>query len=73
MRLTLWGDEVGKIVENESYNMTGVTVRSYLRKKFISTSVENCSIERCEDIGDVKEEDEVNEGPSVQPQKVLKV
>ena len=61
-RLTVWESEVGKVAEGDSYRLSGVVVREFRGKKFISTSKENSTIEKIEDIGDVEEEESSDEG-----------
>ena len=53
MRLTLWEEEVGKWKKAE---VTG---------KFLSTSKQNSTVEKVDDIGDVEEEDDNEEGSTV--------
>ena len=54
-RLTVW-EETGKVEEDRSYRLTGVMVREFRGKKFLSTSKGNSTIQLIGDIGDVEEE-----------------
>ena len=65
-RLTVWEGEIGKIEEDESYRLSGMMVWEYRGKKFLSTSKENSEIEVIDDIGDVEEESDEENGASNQ-------
>lgn len=64
VRLTLWESEIGKVEEGMCYKFSGVVVREFKGKKFLSTAKENCSILKIYDIGCVEEGDEESEGVS---------
>lgn len=55
-RLTLWESHIGKMEEGNSYRAKGLRVREFRGNKVLSTSKENCEIEKIDDIGAVVEE-----------------
>ena len=55
-RFTVWEGEIGTVDEDVSYRLSGMMVREFRGKKFLSTSKENSKIEKISDIGDVEEE-----------------
>ena len=55
-RFTIWEGEIGKVWESKSYRLSGMMVREFRGRKFLSTSKENCSIESISDIREVAEE-----------------
>ena len=44
-RVVLWEESIGKLEEDQSYNLNGVVVREHQGKKFLSTAKENTIIE----------------------------
>lgn len=52
-RLTLWETDVNKLKENCSYKLSGMMVREFKGKKYLSTAKENCTMEEICDVGDV--------------------
>jgi hypothetical protein len=54
-RLTVW-EEVGSLEEMQSYKLSGIMVREYSGKNFLSTSKENSTITKIDDIGPVVDE-----------------
>ena len=58
VRLTVWEKEIGKIEIGGSYSLTGMTVREFRGRKFLSTAKDNSSIVSTEDIGEVAPEGE---------------
>lgn len=44
-----------KLEEDGSYKLSGVVVREFRGKKFLSTAKENCKLEKIDDIGLVAE------------------
>lgn len=66
-RLTVWEEEVGTIVSDDSYRLSGMMVREFRGKKYISSSKDYSKIEKIANIGDVEsgeEEDDVGKtGP----------
>ena len=65
VRVTVWESEIGKLEENGSYRLTGMVVREFKGKKFLSTSKEKSSIESIGDIGVVEEEEDESECSNV--------
>lgn len=65
-RLTVWEGDIGKVEDDGSYGLIGMTVREYQGERFISTSKENSQIEAMSEIGDVKEESEEENNSSDQ-------
>ena len=65
-RLTVWEEVIGKVAEGKSYRFTGMMVREFKGKKFLSTSKSDSKVEEIADIGEVEvdEEEEVEEGGS---------
>lgn len=55
-RFTIWEGEIGKVKESKSYRLSGMMVREFRGRKFLSTSKENSTIELTSDIGEVAEE-----------------
>jgi len=62
-RLTLWEEEVGKMEEGRSYRL--MAVREFRERKLLSTSKQNSTVEKVDDIGDVEEEDSNEERGTV--------
>ena len=54
-RLIVWGKEIEEV---RSYRLSGMMVREFRGKKFLSTSKEMSAIERISDIGVVEEEED---------------
>ena len=48
--------EIGKMTADLSYRLSGMMVREFRGKKFLSTSKEYSQIEEIKDIGDVEDE-----------------
>ena len=57
MRFTIWENEIGKVEKGGSYKLAGVLVREYNGRKYLSTSLENSSIQPIYDIGPVVPDD----------------
>lgn len=55
-RLTVWERNVGVLKEGSSYRMSGLKVRMFNGKKFLSMPREKCEIATIDNIGDVEEE-----------------
>ena len=55
VRVTVWEKEIGSIEKGKSYRMTGMMVREFRGRKFLSTSKANSKIEPISDIGGVEE------------------
>ena len=55
VRLTLWEGDIGKVEEGMCYKLSGVVVREFKGKKFLSTAKNNCNIIKISDIGCVEE------------------
>ena len=63
-KLTLWEEEIGKVVEGKSYRFTAMMVREFKGKKFLSTSKVDSIISEIEDIGEIildEEESEIDD------------
>ena len=61
--LTVWEKNVGVLKQGTSYKLSGVMVRVYNNKKYLSIPKEQCDISSIDDIGDVQEEEsEVDSG-----------
>lgn len=60
-RLTIWESEIGKVDVGKSYRLCGMVVREYQGTKFLSTAKQNSEIEEIDDVGAVKEKEEVDE------------
>lgn len=58
VRLTVWEGEIGKIEVDKSYKLSGMVVREFRRRKFLSTSKEKSTIKVVQDIGEVVTESE---------------
>ena len=56
-RITAWEDNVDLFVENNSYSLTGVTVRSFKGKKFLAIPKDGFKTELIQDIGAVAQRD----------------
>lgn len=57
-RLTIWGAEIGRIENRMSYHLSGMTVREFRGRKFLSTSIDHTSdIVAIDDIGEVSDTD----------------
>ena len=57
--ITTWGDNVGVLQEGESYKLSGLSVRTYCNKKFLSIPKDNFTIAIADDIGEVVDYGEV--------------
>ena len=57
-RLIVWGKEIEEV---RSYRLSGMMVREFRGKKFLSTSKEMSAIESISDIGVVEEEEDESE------------
>ena len=53
-RVTVWEENVGILKEGVCYKLSGMTVRIFNKKKYLSMSKEGCEIEEIDDIGDVE-------------------
>ena len=53
--LTLWEDNIGQIDVGMSYRLSGVIVRSFNGKNYLSVPKDNCEISIIDDIENVKE------------------
>ncbi len=60
-RLTIWEDEIGQIVPNNSYRLVDVAVKEFKDKKFLSTVRNESTIEPIDDIGVVVENDQYDD------------
>ena len=58
LKFTVWQEEIDTMEEDVSYRISGVVVREFKGKKFLSTSKQDSFIEEIEGIGDVEEEGE---------------
>lgn len=63
-RLTVWEAEIGKIEAGKSYDLTGLVVREFRGRKFLSTSKEKSNIVDAEDIGEVADETASDNSPT---------
>ncbi len=64
-RLTVWEEEIGQLEKGKSYSLTGMLVREFNGKKYLTTAKQNSLIEvEGEDVGDVQEEKNAEEGSS---------
>ena len=55
-RLTLWEDDIGKLVQNSCYSLSNVMVRTFRQTKYLTMPKEGSTITLSPDIGDVNEE-----------------
>ena len=55
--ITTWGNNVGILQEGESYKLSGLSVRTYCNKKFLS--IPNFTVAVANDIGEVVDYGEV--------------
>ena len=58
VKLTVWENEIDKMEEENCYRISGVVVREFKEKKFLSTSKQDSFIEKIEDLGDVQEDED---------------
>ena len=63
-RLTVWEAEIGKIEAGKSYDLTGLVVREFRGRKFLSTSKDKSNIVDAEDIGEVADETAGDNSPT---------
>ena len=61
IRFTVWEVEIGKIEVGKSYELSGIMVREFPGKKFLSTSKEKSNIKLVQDVGEVTTEVESEE------------
>ena len=59
IRLTIWEEMIGQVAEGLSYRFTGMMVRMFKGKKFLSTSKTESNIEVISDIGEVEVDDDL--------------
>ena len=52
-RFTVWEDDINRLQQGKSYKLTDVLVREYNSKKYLSTALENTTIQEVTDIGQV--------------------
>lgn len=62
-RGVLWEKDVGTLIEDQTYKLTNVTIRTFNGIKYISLS-ENAKIVAVDDIGEVIDDEDVEEGSS---------
>jgi len=55
-KLVLWEDDTGKITEGECYKLSGLMVRTFQNKRYLSMPRDNANIDALSDIGEVDEE-----------------
>lgn len=72
-RVTVWESEIGKLKEGESYKLTGMMVREFKGKKFLSTSKDKSAFESIADIGVVEEGEEDSESSSAYDDRPTKL
>ena len=58
IRLTIWEEMIGQVAEGLSYRFTGMMVRMFKGKKFLSMSKTESNIEVISDIGEVEVDDD---------------
>lgn len=64
-RLTLWEPEINKMELQKSYKLSGIMVKEYQDKKYLSTPKEISLIEEIDDIGEVEGEDKPSQEDNV--------
>ena len=66
IRLTIWEEVIGLVVEGKCYRFAGMMVREFKGRKFLSTSKTESKVEEIPDIGQVEipEKEEVQEEES---------
>lgn len=78
-RLTVWEEQIGKVKEQHCYSMQGLMIREFQGKKMLTTSKEDCTINKIEDtsciqdIDDNNNTDELSTGLIKQTVKVIAV
>ena len=60
-KLVLWEDNIGNITEGESYKLSGMMVRTFQNKHYLSMPRDNATIDPLSDIGDVEEDESDDE------------
>ena len=68
----LWERDVGKCLENNTYQLNNVTIRSFNGIKYLSLS-EKSSVEEVQDLGDVVTGTIDDEGPSIVEGEIIAV
>ena len=59
-RLTLWEEDIGKLSESKSSHLSGLLIREFQGKRYLTTAKEDTNIEEISEIECVPIEDEVN-------------
>ena len=61
MRVTMWEDDIGKLVEGLSYKLAGMMVRSFgpagKKETYLSTGKQGSTVDEVEDIGAIEEKE----------------
>ena len=50
-KLVLWEGNIGKITEEECYKLSGLMVRTFQNKRYLSVPRDNANIDALSDIG----------------------
>lgn len=61
IRFTVWEGEIGKTKVGKSYELSGIMVREFQGRKFLSNSKEKSNIKLVQDVGEVTTEVESEE------------
>ena len=54
IRLTVWEEYINKLEEDTSYHFSGVTVRTFKGKIFLSSSKDSFAFKKINDIGNIE-------------------
>ena len=61
IKVTIWAQDIGKMIVGKSYKLIGMWVREFRGEKYLTTAKTDCEITEIDDIGDVKSYDVAKE------------
>ena len=72
-KVTLWQNDIGRMLEGKSYRLSNVVVRCYQSTKYLSMPKEGGLIIECDDLGDVVESDVAEDFDTIEGAEVVGV
>ena len=70
IRLTVWEEYINKLEEDTSYHFSGVTVRTFKGKIFLSSSKDSFTFKKIDDIGNVEYPEDPSSNISISIHKI---
>ena len=70
IRLTVWEEYINQLEEDTSYHFSGVTVRTFKSKNFLSSSKDSFTFKKIDDIGNVEYPEDPSSNISISINKI---